>query len=158
MNQEGQRLSHEKARSSGSAERPSNGAKQAEEKPEEREKRIKREAESSEEREWAAYENEEEEIPGEFFEFGGDLPMKLEDREEDDYEDPYKDLTVEELKERLPAYMFFKTSEEKEIYFDELNNSYFTEISGIPDKQPQPNREVVFNTNKNLVQRKFSLN
>lgn len=50
-----------------------------------------------------------------------------EDEDYEDIEDPYIHLSIEELKERLPLYMF-KNPEEKVIYFQELNDNYFEEI------------------------------
>ena len=61
------------------------------------------------------------------------------DEDEDDWEDPYLNMTMEELKERLPAYMF-KNAEEKKVYFNELNKSYYKEITQVPALQEDEDR------------------
>lgn len=64
----------------------------------------------------------------------------MDDGEEEET-DPYMNMSIEELKERLPAYMF-KTDEEKVAYFQELNKSYYhdlQEIKGIEMKDTAKN-------------------
>lgn len=76
-----------------------------------------------------------------------ETPSTPSEDEEDDYEDPYLNMSIEELKERLPSYMF-KTPEEKVVYFRELNENYFSEIELVKDGKDRAvkgqRRNVVF--------------
>ncbi len=50
--------------------------------------------------------------------------------EDEEEQDPYMNMTIDELKERLPAYMF-KSDQEKVVYFQELNKSYYKELDHV---------------------------
>ena len=69
-----------------------------------------------------------------------DLDRYDEDQDEQEYMDegeeeeidPYMNMSIDELKERLPAYMF-KTDEEKVLYFQELNKNYYHDLQEIKE-------------------------
>lgn len=58
------------------------------------------------------------------------------EEEGEEEQDPYMNMSIEELKERLPAYMF-KSEEEKVEYFKELNKSYYEELNQGSDRDEE---------------------
>lgn len=71
-----------------------------------------------------------------------------ENEDDEEWQDPYLNMTMDELKERLPAYMF-KNDDEKKVYFEELNDSYFKEIQNAkktPKKSSLIQRRVGFSS------------
>ena len=76
------------------------------------------------------------------------------DTEEDEYQDPYENLTYEELKEKQPPYLFME-EDEKEEYFIKLSTDY---IKGINNAKPfsyskkrKGNNKVKFDQKNNLT-------
>lgn len=59
------------------------------------------------------------------------------DEEGEEEQDPYMNMSMEELKERLPAYMFLN-NEEKVEYFQQLNKSYFIELENCSKDTEEP--------------------
>ena len=59
--------------------------------------------------------------------------------DEDDYVDPYENLTEEELIQKLPPY-FNKTNKQKKKFFKNLNKTFSRNLNGVKIKNERKNK------------------
>lgn len=83
----------------------------------------------------------------------------FEDEEDDDYdmedmEDPYENLTLEELKKKMPPY-FFKQGKSRRKYFVQMNKDYKNKMNKQEKRQSKQDNKVNFNIGLNEVKSFF---
>lgn len=85
----------------------------------------------------------------------GPCDADYDDGETDDWKDPYDGLSVKQLKERLPAYLFLHGKAKKK-YFRDLNSSYFKEIVEKKDTDGSDQIKNVLVTNNVSIRSEFT--